>query len=71
MLAEMGMASIPSLLPIPTVQDAFTDDGTPVDDNYPRRAARFLTELEWYAGAMKRARERTCQRSECETRDLV
>lgn len=71
MLAEMGMASIPSLLPIPTVQDAFEDDGTPVDDTYLRRVNRFLTELEWYANAMKRARERSCERSECDTQALV
>ena len=71
MLAEMGMASIPSILPIPGVQDAFGDDGTPVDDNYPRRANRFLTELEWYANAMKHARERSCERSECDTQALV
>jgi len=67
MLAEMGMASIPSLLPIPRVQDAFQDDGTPLDENYARRAARFLTELEWYAYAMKQARESSCERSECDT----
>jgi NAD(P)H-dependent FMN reductase len=71
MLAEMGMASIPSLLPIPRVQDAFQDDGTPVDENYAQRAARFLTELEWYAYAMKQARERPCERSECDTQVLV
>jgi NAD(P)H-dependent FMN reductase len=71
MLAEMGMASIPSILPIPAVQDAFEDDGAPVDDTYPRRANRLLTELEWYANAMKQARERTCERSECDTQALV
>jgi NAD(P)H-dependent FMN reductase len=71
MLAEMGMASIPSLLSIPGVQDAFQDDGTPVDESYAQRAARFLTELEWYAYAMKQARERPCDRSECDTQALV
>jgi NAD(P)H-dependent FMN reductase len=71
MLAEMGMASIPSILPIPAVHDAFDDDGASLDDNYPRRAMRFLTELEWYACAMKTARERSCERSECDTRALV
>ena len=67
MLAEMGTSSIPSILPIPKVQSAFDDDGAPVDENYPRRAARFLDELEWYAYAMKAARERPCKRSECDT----
>ena len=67
MLAEMGTSSIPSILPIPKVQSAFDDDGTPADENYFRRAGKFLDELEWYADAMKNARERPCQRSECDT----
>jgi NAD(P)H-dependent FMN reductase len=67
MLAEMGTSSIPSILPIPRVQNAFDDDGTAVDENYPRRAARFLDELEWYADALKAARELPCERSECDT----
>lgn len=65
MLAEMGMSSIPSVLPIPKVQDAFTDDGRPKDQRYTKRAATFLEELEWYAYAMREAREKPCQRSEC------
>ncbi len=56
MLAEMGMSSIPSILPVPSVQDAFDEGGTPVDDSYYKRAARFLGELEWYAAALKTAR---------------
>lgn len=64
MLAEMGMSSIPSLLPIPRVQDAFDDEGIPQDDSYYERADKFLTELEWYANALKVARENRCARSE-------
>lgn len=64
MLAEMGMSSIPSLLPIPRVQDAFDEDGTPKDANYLERVDKFLTELEWYAHALKVAREPACARSE-------
>ena len=71
MLAEMGTSSIPSILAIPGVQNAFNDDGAPLDDNYPRRANRFLDELEWYANAMKDARERRCERSECDGQALV
>ena len=55
-LAEIGMPSISSLLPIPRVGKAFEPDGTPLDDAYERRAARFLTEYEWYANALKEAR---------------
>jgi NAD(P)H-dependent FMN reductase len=56
MLGELGMPSIPSIFPIPKVQDAFDDDGTPHDPAYPRRIGRFLDELEWYARAMQAAR---------------
>src|SRR2546425_7042893 len=53
MLCELGTPSIPSLLPVPRVQDAFDEDGHPRDETYHRRAARFLDELEWYANALK------------------
>jgi NAD(P)H-dependent FMN reductase len=57
MLCELGMSSIPSLLPIPQVQNAFDDDGRPHDDAYHKRVDRFLGELEWYARALKQARQ--------------
>jgi len=67
MLAEMGMASIPSLMPVPRVQDAFDEEGKPSDVAWYGRADKFLTEFEWYAGAMQAARGKPCQRSECDT----
>jgi NAD(P)H-dependent FMN reductase len=57
MLCELGTPSIPSLLPVPVVQDAFDDAGKPKDQAYHQRAARFLGELEWYARALKAARQ--------------
>lgn len=57
LLCELGTPSIPSLLPVPRVQDAFDADGRPHDVGYHKRAARFLDELEWYAGALKVARQ--------------
>lgn len=66
MLAEMGMSSIPSLLPVPKVQSAFDEQGKPSDDAWYQRAEKFLTELEWYATALKAAREQPCERSECD-----
>jgi NAD(P)H-dependent FMN reductase len=56
MLCELGTPSIPSILPVPRVQDAFDDEGRPHDEGYHKRAARFLGELEWYANALKAAR---------------
>jgi NAD(P)H-dependent FMN reductase len=71
MLAELGMSSIPSLLPIPRVQTAFDENGQPLDDSWRKRADKFLSELEWYASAMSAARRRTTERSQCETQELV
>ena len=71
MLAEMGMSSIPSTLPIPTVQNAFDDDGIPADPRFHKRADRFFEELEWYATALRDARNRPCPRSESDTAQLV
>ena len=56
MLGELGMPSIPSLFPVPKVQDAYDDDGTAKDPASAGRVARFLAELEWYATALKAAR---------------
>src|SRR5499427_2851075 len=55
-LAELGMSSIPSILPVPRVQDAFTPDGEPTDPNFEKRCERFFREFEWYAEALRRAR---------------
>jgi NAD(P)H-dependent FMN reductase len=55
-LSEMGMPSIPSILPIPRVSSAFTEDGTPTDDALAPRADRFLIEFEWYVRALKAER---------------
>jgi NAD(P)H-dependent FMN reductase len=73
MLAEMGMSSIPSIFPVPRVQDAFAEDGTPADAAWEDRSAQFLEELEWYARALKAAREQDAagERSECEAQALV
>jgi hypothetical protein len=56
MLGELGMPAIPSSLPVPAVQNAFDDDGTPRDPAWDRRVDRFLGELEWYARALASAR---------------
>jgi NAD(P)H-dependent FMN reductase len=55
-LAELGMSSIPSLLPIPRVQEVFTPAGDPTDPAFERHSERFFRELEWYAQALQQAR---------------
>ena len=59
MLAELGMPAIPTSLPMPVVQNAFDDDGTPRDPAWDRRIGRFLDELEWYARALAAERARS------------
>ena len=53
MLAELGMPSIPSLLPIPRVGKALSEQGEPAEDWLTRAASRFLDELTWYAEALR------------------
>ena len=55
-LAELGMPSIPSLLPVPRVQDALTPAGDPTDPAFEKRCERFFREFEWYAAALRWAR---------------
>ncbi len=56
MLGELGMPSIPSLYPVPKVQDVFDDDGTAKDPKAIEQVSRFLSEFAWYAQALQSAR---------------
>lgn len=56
MLCEMGTPSIPSLLPFPKVQDLLDENGQPKDERIRKSTDRFLSELEWYAEALKAQR---------------
>jgi NAD(P)H-dependent FMN reductase len=76
MLAELGMSSIPSLLPVPRIRQAFDEEGRPSDPAWDKRAAKFLGELEWYGEAMRVARIRdgkdaTPERSFCEALQAI
>ncbi|NUT00612.1 MAG: NAD(P)H-dependent oxidoreductase [Sphingomonas sp.] len=54
-LAELGMPSIPSLLPIPRIGETITKDGVATDITV-RSMNRFLDEFLWYADALAEAR---------------
>ncbi len=56
-LAELGTPSIPSAFPIPHIGKAFDDDGNPLEKAYDERVVKFLDEYEWYANALRRARD--------------
>jgi len=55
-LAELGMSSIPSILPVPRVQEAFSTAGEPTDPTFEKRCERFFAEFEWYARALRAGR---------------
>ena len=55
-LAELGMPSVPSVLPIPRIADALTDDGTAQNPITEKSMNRFLDEFLWYVGALADAR---------------
>lgn len=52
-LAEMGMPSIPSLLPFPRIGRAVSETGELADPRFQIVADRFFAELEWYAEALR------------------
>ena len=55
-LAELGMPSVPSLLPIPRIGETLDEDGVAQDRDYRRSMNRFLDEFLWYANALAEAR---------------
>jgi NAD(P)H-dependent FMN reductase len=56
-LAEMGMVTIPSLLPTAYVGKAFDDDGTPTDPRTVEYSAQFFEEFVWYMEALRERRK--------------
>jgi NAD(P)H-dependent FMN reductase len=56
-LAEMGMVTIPSLLPIASVQNAFDENGVPSDPATEKYSAEFFDEFVWYMEALKERRK--------------
>ena len=72
-LIDAAEMNLPSVFPVPKVQDAFDENGKPSDPKWDRRVDRFLGELEWYARALKEARDRdgkNAGRSLCEAASL-
>lgn len=55
-LAELGMSSVPSLLPIPRIGESLDEGGIPQDPRIESSMNRFLDEFVWYASALTEAR---------------
>jgi len=56
-LAELGTPSIPSAFPVSHVYKSFDEKGNALELAYEKRVVGFLDEFEWYALALRRARE--------------
>jgi NAD(P)H-dependent FMN reductase len=57
MLGELGMSSIPSYLAIPEIGKILDEDGHPQQPWLDKSAGRFISELVWYAHALRRQRQ--------------
>ena len=55
-LAELGMPTISSLLPVPSVQSAISKDGVAADERLVASADRFLDDLMWWVEAARARR---------------
>jgi NAD(P)H-dependent FMN reductase len=55
-LAELGTPSIPSAFPVSFIGKAFDDNGNPLEKAYDETVVKFLDEYEWYANALRKAR---------------
>lgn len=56
LLAEVGMPTIPSLQPIPSVDKALSAEGVPLTQELAERSGKFFDEFEWYMRAFKAER---------------
>ena len=56
LLAEVGMPSIPSLQPVPSIGTALSADGVALTQELAEKSGRFFDEFDWYMRAMKAER---------------
>ncbi len=53
LLAEVGMPSIPTLQPIPSVGDALSSDGIALTQALAEKSKSFFDEFDWYMAAFR------------------
>lgn len=56
LLPEVGMTSIPTLLPIPSVGSALSEEGVALTQQLAEKSGGFFDEFDWYMRAMKQER---------------
>ena len=63
LLPEVGMPTIPTLQPIPLIQQALSADGLPLTQALAEQTGKFFAEFEWYMTALKLGREQKDRRT--------
>ena len=62
--SELGMPSVPTTFPVPSVGKNFDEDGATENEHINKGFDRFLIEFMWYAEALKTKRETEWVRKE-------
>lgn len=57
LLPEVGLPTIPSLQPIPSIGKALSAEGVALTQDLAENSGKFFDEFEWYMKAMKAGRE--------------
>ncbi len=55
-LAEVGMGSIPTLMPVPAAGNALSEEGVALTQQLAEMSGAFFAEFAWYMGALKAGR---------------
>jgi NAD(P)H-dependent FMN reductase len=56
LLAEAGMASIPTIQPVPSIESSLSEDGVALTQELAEKSAPFFDEFAWYMRALKEER---------------
>jgi NAD(P)H-dependent FMN reductase len=59
LLPEVGMPTIPSLQPIPSIGNSLSEDGIALTQELAEKSGKFFDEFEWYMRAMKAERAKS------------
>lgn len=57
LLGEVNTPSIPNIFGMPKVHNSLDENGVPKDDHMIPGAVKHIEELEWFARALKNARD--------------
>jgi NAD(P)H-dependent FMN reductase len=58
LLPEVGMPTIPSLQPIPSVGSSLSEEGVALTQELAEKSGKFFDEFDWYMRAMKAERDK-------------